>query len=187
MLAAIHLAAQTKLNIIYQKKTEIWDDMNSAVINKSDSSLYCLNITKTASEYFLITENHKEKSEESLPPNFLYKNLETRSYTQKTDSGEFVTGTLEELDWELKLETKKILGYTVKKAVLNMANDKQVTAWYSNLGYANGPEFYQNLPGLILQLEIKEKVNSQLRKTTFNAIAVNLSKNSKTIKDPAKL
>lgn len=77
------------------------------------------------------------------------------------------------------------MGYAVKKAILNLP-DKQITAWYSNLTYQNGPENYHRLPGLILEIEIMEKINEKIQRTRFTSISVDMSKDTKTITDPTK-
>lgn len=184
LFASLQLAAQPKLNVIYKKETEIFDAQDSTKVTKSAPTLYYLNLTKTVSEYFLVTENTEESK--YIPSNFIYKNLETNTYTQQLESGEYVHNSLPKHDWILKPETSKILGYAVKKAILDLGSDKQLTAWYSNLTYQNGPENYHRLPGLILQIETVEKVNGQKQKTTFTVISVDMSKDTKTITNPTK-
>ncbi|SMC64531.1 GLPGLI family protein [Moheibacter sediminis] len=184
LFASLQLAAQPKLNVIYKKETKVFDVQDSTKVTQDAPTLYYLNLTKTVSEYFLVTENFDESK--YIPTNFLYKNMETNTYTQQLESGEYVHNSLPKLDWVLKPETKKILGYSVKKAILDLGAEKQVTAWYSNMTYQNGPENYHRLPGLILEIEVNEKINGQKQRTTFTAIAVDLSKNTKTISDPAK-
>lgn len=184
LFASLQLAAQPKLNVIYKKETETFDTQDSTKIIKSTPTLYYLNLTKTVSEYFLVTEN--ADASKYIPTNFIYKNLETNTYTQQLESGEYTHHPLPKLDWVLKPETKKVLGYTVKKAVLGLGAEKQIIAWYSNLTYQNGPENYHKLPGLILEIEETETINGQKQKTTFNAISVDMSKDTKMINDPTK-
>lgn len=184
LFATFHVAAQPKLNVVYKKETEIFDAQDSTKITKSTPALYYLNLTKTVSEYFLVTEN--ADASKYIPSNFIYKNFETNIFTQQLESGEYIHHPLPKLDWVLKPETKKVLGYTVKKAILDLGAEKQVIAWYSNLTYQNGPENYHHLPGLILQIETIENVHGQKQKTTFTAISVDMSKDTKTIKYPTK-
>ncbi len=62
--------------------------------------------------------------------------------------------------WDLKNETKNILGYTCYKAILKDApEDAKITAWYApELPYQFGPTGYHGLPGLILETIQNEKL-----------------------------
>lgn len=105
LFVSLQLAAQPKLNVIYKKETEIFNAQDSTKIAKSTPALYYLNLTKTVSEYFLVTEN--VDASKYIPTNFIYKNLETNTYTQQLESGEYVHNSLPKLDWVLKPEIKK--------------------------------------------------------------------------------
>ncbi|WP_299211466.1 GLPGLI family protein [uncultured Aquimarina sp.] len=60
---------------------------------------------------------------------------------------------LEQLQWTLIKETKKIDQYICYKAILNNS-DKKVEAWYTReIKLAHGPKGYYGLPGLILELK----------------------------------
>lgn len=186
LFSAISLSAQPKLNLIFKKEVEVYDLQDSTKIIKAEPVLYYLNLTKTVSEYFMTTEAIVDGKTQQLPSNFIYKNFDTNTYTRQLKDGEFIHENLPKLDWILKPEMKKILGYTVKKAVLNVNAEKQVIAWYSNLTYQNGPENYHRLPGLILEIEEIEVINGKNQITKFSAMSVDMSKNTKTITDPAK-
>jgi GLPGLI family protein len=57
------------------------------------------------------------------------------------------------LDWQLKNETKTILGYECKKAILHYRGRNYI-AWYSSeIAINEGPYVFQNLPGMILELQ----------------------------------
>jgi len=57
------------------------------------------------------------------------------------------------LEWKLENETKDILGYSCNKATVKYRGRKY-TAWYSKeIPINNGPYIFQNLPGLILDIE----------------------------------
>ncbi|NOJ76193.1 GLPGLI family protein [Empedobacter stercoris] len=77
-----------------------------------------------------------------------------------------VSDIIENNDWKLTKETKIINGYKVRKAILN--NDIHlVEAWFSkDIKSKCGPNKYNNLPGLIL--EVKSTVIE--KPTTFTTI-----------------
>lgn len=57
------------------------------------------------------------------------------------------------IEWKLENETKDILGYLCNKATTKYRGRKY-TAWYSKeIPINNGPYVFQNLPGLILEIE----------------------------------
>ncbi|GAA0729136.1 hypothetical protein GCM10009430_38950 [Aquimarina litoralis] len=65
--------------------------------------------------------------------------------------------TLEDQEWLLTKETKKIDQYLCYKAILNNSK-KIVEAWYTNkIKAPYGPKGYYGLPGLILELKEGEK------------------------------
>ena len=184
LFISLQSTAQTKLTLIFEKKTEVFDDSNSEKISQSPVSRYYLNLTKDVSEYFLVTEKTIDGVEKDYPSQYLYKNLEKHTYTWQRNEGEdFTYGELPEFKWELKPGSKKILGYTVRKAVLDSA-DKNITAWYSILTYKNGPEMYHGLPGLILEIEETKSVNGSTQKTVLTAISMDSSRNSRIIVNP---
>ena len=112
----------------------------------------------------------------------LYKNMKENRFTSQSEvfgKKFLVKDTLRTLDWKLENETKNIGNYTCYKATLTRtvevvesgisvngdkdlnANDDEepemrditVTAWYTpQIPVNNGPERYQGLPGLILEV-----------------------------------
>lgn len=184
LIVSCQLAAQTKLSLIYKKEVEVIDSISSQKIAKLPDVLYYLNVNQNVSEYFLVTEGLVDGVLKNIPSNFMYKNLKAKTITQQNNSGEFTYSALPELKWILKSETKKVLGYTVKKAVLELSSGKQLIAWYSNLQFQNGPEIYYGLPGLILEVEQQETTAEKINKTRITAISVDLSKDTKTITAP---
>lgn len=100
--------------------------------------------------------------------NGLYKDISTKQYLTNISSfnkSYTVKDKLENFDWKLSRETKKILGYDVKKATAQV-DSTTITAWYAPaLNVKNGPGKYQGLPGLILEIEskdLKSKMNSSM-------------------------
>ena len=95
----------------------------------------------------------------------LYKNIKSQHYVKQSDLlGKvfLVQDSLETLSWKLQSETKNIGTYTCFKATLerevnsDLDGSKEmqtVTAWYTpQIPVSNGPEEFQGLPGLILEL-----------------------------------
>jgi GLPGLI family protein len=101
----------------------------------------------------------------------LYKNLKTQTYVEQTDilSKSFlIKDSIKDIAWQLENETKNIGNYTCFKAtyayqhpIRDFENDKdslrfesrKVSAWYTpQIPVSNGPELYQGLPGLILEI-----------------------------------
>lgn len=79
-----------------------------------------------------------------------------------------INDVIEKNDWKITKETKTINGFEVRKAVLN--NDIHlVEAWFSkDIKSKCGPNKYNNLPGLIL--EVKSTVIE--KPTTFTTITL---------------
>jgi len=86
---------------------------------------------------------------------------------------------LEDQDWMLTKETKKIDQYLCYKAVLNNS-EKRVEVWYTReIKAAHGPKGYYGLPGLILELKEGKK------NVSFHKIHL-LSKEKTNIKPPTE-
>ncbi|AXT50641.1 GLPGLI family protein [Aquimarina sp. BL5] len=82
---------------------------------------------------------------------------------------------LEQPQWTLTKETKKIDQYVCYKAILKNS-DKKVEAWYTReIKSAHGPKGYCGLPGLILELkEDKRTVNfHKIRILSENGFEIN--------------
>ena len=76
-------------------------------------------------------------------------------------------------NWILSRETKKFNGFDVKKATATVDSTKIITAWYApSIAVKDGPGMYNGLPGLILELEIKDSKNKSIESIKINAIEV---------------
>lgn len=106
----------------------------------------------------------------------LYKNIKNRTYVKQTDifSKPFlIQDSIKTITWQLEDETKNIGNYTCFKATYSYQHpikdfenekdsvddeDRIVTAWYTpQIPISNGPELYQGLPGLILEINDGEQ------------------------------
>lgn len=98
-------------------------------------------------------------------------------YTNLVDSVSYLTGfdigvkidrkiNIGNLKWELKKETKIILGKKCFKAIGTLVKEDfahapsyPVTAWYANeLNFSGGPTPFGTLPGVILELETNHAI-----------------------------
>ena len=98
----------------------------------------------------------------------LYKNIKSKRFVKQSDLlGKMflIQDSLKTTPWKLKGDTKNIGEYTCYKATLERVVDtdtfsdedtkktQTVTAWYTpQIPVSNGPEEFQGLPGLILEL-----------------------------------
>lgn len=106
----------------------------------------------------------------------LYKNIQQNRFTNQTDlMGKtfLIQDTLFKRDWKLTNETKNIGEYTCYKATYTYSRDSKnftigtdgsptetvkkeeivITAWYTpQIPVSNGPDDYQGLPGLIMEI-----------------------------------
>jgi GLPGLI family protein len=91
--------------------------------------------------------------------------------------GDFFILTREIHDWELNSEQKKIGKYICYSAVSK--SNPHIKGWYTpEIPVQHGPLYYNNLPGLILELENKVSI--------FKAINISLFKEKIKIKRPTK-
>ncbi len=98
----------------------------------------------------------------SFVSDVFYKNLETSTIYKTTEiKGQKLTvmqkSDLQNL-WKITNETKSVGGYTAQKATLDDPKLGQVTAWYlSEIAITDGPEIFNGLPGLIVEVETDKK------------------------------
>ena len=95
---------------------------------------------------------------------------------------------LTEYKWQLTRETKKLIGFDVKKATAVVDSTKSVIAWYApNIAVKDGPSMYNGLPGLILEMEIINTSKSDKKSfgnTTIRATEVKEVPDMKPIEKP---
>lgn len=87
---------------------------------------------------------------------YYYDNKKKRSYyTSFLKSKTNVVYKREE--WKILNETEEILGFTCYKAELVVDQEGKMFAWFTNeIPYPYGPLRFNNLPGLILKVEVKD-------------------------------
>jgi GLPGLI family protein len=170
---------QRKLDIkLDSTKVRGMQDEIMAMLKKQFEKTYLLTFNKEESSY---------KEDESLaPPSVggnavmimsmdgsgeLYKNIKTQRYAKQSDlfgKTFLVQDSIKTLSWNLQSDTKNIGTYTCFKATLerevvsDLDGSKEmqtVTAWYTpQIPVSNGPEEFQGLPGLILELSYDSQI-----------------------------
>ena len=112
--------------------------------------------------------------------NGIYKDLGIKEYTKSVDlmdKSYLIKDKFTEYKWQLSRETKKIIGFDVKKATAVIDSTKSIVAWYApSIAVKDGPALYNGLPGLILELEIistKRNADNGFGNVVIKAIEVN--------------
>ena len=120
----------------------------------------------------------------------LYKNLSEKLSLNQQESWNqkfIVSDSLETYNWKISKESKEILGFEVRKAEAKVDTAQTAIAWYApKLPYKNGPESYQGLPGLILEIEISDHSDDEKRKSIYKAISLNVDNENEPIERPKK-
>ena len=93
------------------------------------------------------------------PDNKLYTDLKTR---KQIEQREFMTrmflieGEMETSPWKLTGEEREILGFSCQEAIMEKDSVKTV-AWFTpSIPVSAGPGSYNNLPGLVLEVNVKD-------------------------------
>ena len=81
-------------------------------------------------------------------------------FTSSDVTGEYLRVTQEKKEWELLKDTKKIGIYSCFKAInINSTSKIKPIAWYTlELPLSYGPREFNGLPGVILELELKNYI-----------------------------
>lgn len=118
----------------------------------------------------------------------LLKNLSTKEYFRNAnvmDKSYLIKDKLTEYKWQLSRETKKIIGFDVKKATAIIDSTTTVTAWYApSIAIKDGPAMYNGLPGLILELDINNTKRKGVESHTIRSIEVKEVPNLKPFDQP---
>ncbi len=168
--------AQQKLEVSYNSYIDMKDESEFNIVvdggNKEEirksilenmkvPKPYTLTIFGNDSYYKMIEKvDNEQKTGIILKVSFggtgTYYNMTDNYYLEQANlaNKEITIKDQSKTDWKLTRETKKILGYNVKKATRINDNGKEIVAWYTtDLNYKTGPEKYVGLPGLILEVE----------------------------------
>lgn len=117
-----------------------------------------------------------------------YNNINEERIQQLTDQGRIFLIEREPLQWEITGETKRIAGYTCRRAVstqnfyrhrTNENEVQEIEAWFSpDIPASFGPKGYSGLPGLILDLTVAQE--------HIYATEIKLKNGGREIKRPVK-
>ena len=123
--------------------------------------------------------------------NGIVKDLSKKEYSKSAnlmDKLYLIKDKLTEYKWQLTRETKKLIGFDVKKATAIIDSTKSLVAWYApSIAIKDGPGIYNGLPGLILELEIINNSKSEKKSfgnTTIRATEVKEVPDMKPIEKP---
>lgn len=120
--------------------------------------------------------------------NGLFKDISENEYLTSVSmfNKEYtIKDQLTDYQWKLSRETKKILGFDVKKATSTTDTGNTVTAWYApSIPVKNGPAMYSGLPGLILEVQTTNSKSKLKENTSIKAIEVKEDPSLKPIQKP---
>ncbi len=211
ILLSIYLSGQEKFQVNYTYKiTEDVDYMvnkmvseTNGAVNAKDYRLALLDRLNKESEFILISDNKESifssvakldnSQVNSLSVSYgdesylLYKNLNEKIYkTSNQDLGKeyLIQDKLKIFDWKILDESKTILGYKAFKAISEDENLIYEAYFSEEFKINNGPDIYQGLPGLILEIRIVSK-NNHLSTVFYQANNVKTDTKVK-IKEPKK-
>lgn len=198
----IHVNAQQASNVkvVYESYVE-FNDANSRdefekAIKKAgkNKSYYEFNANNKFSTFEYVEKiNNSQEDEGGLEismaaPFKLYKNFHSKISLMEIDAfGEnyLLKDSIKLIDWKLTRENKLILDHRVMKATAKMDSLTTAIAWYApKIPIPNGPEYFEGLPGLILELAIL-KENELNGITIYRAVEISFNKASK-IEQPKK-
>lgn len=88
-------------------------------------------------------------------------------------------------DWIMTRETKKFLGYNVRKAIRKTENGGEIVAWYTtDINMKTGPDKYVGLPGLVLEVIMPFGKPDVDNKRYIQATEVKILEDTKAIEKP---
>ena len=160
--------------IVYEQKIDLHrrmqDEQMKAMIPQFRTSKYELNFADNQSMYKMQEEEPDitgNTGNGGIVMKFgganseYYKNFTTQKQVEKRELGDkdyIIEDTLHHTAWKLMDTTKTILGYTCKKASGKTERGSDVEVWYTeDIPVSSGPETFNGLPGMILQLDINKE------------------------------
>jgi|GEM_PF-105114 len=159
---------------------------------------YQLRLTPNESEYKMVETIENSQPNEggvmvkviSGISGVIYKNLAENLVikSQNTFDKDFlIVDSIKTIDWKISRESTEILGYEVRKAEAVISDKISVEAWYApKLQFKNGPDNFQGLPGLILEVLQTNTDEDGETKFVHKAISLDFDKDKSDIKRPSK-
>ncbi|MBA5630429.1 GLPGLI family protein [Moheibacter lacus] len=151
----------------------------SLILNKNESEFkHIERISNDQTDGFAI--NLAVRSNEGV----LYKDFQNNFSLKEMsflNSNYLVKDSIKKFDWKISKDSKELLGYEVRKAEVEIDSITTAVAWYApKLNFKNGPDVYDGLPGLILEIQInKENPHSGLSTRSYSAISVTVDEKNK--------
>ncbi len=153
--------------IVYERKTNLFkrfkDENMRNWIKESDKikiEYFELFFNDTCSTFRPQESEVRENFDWATSKNTVYQNFNTQQrYTIKNMWGEemHIADSLFARKWQITESTRKIAGYTCRKAVWKANDTTRIYAWFSyDIVTSTGPESFYGLPGVILGLATED-------------------------------
>lgn len=169
ILAPLLLCSQIhNAKIIFERKTNLYkrfakeNDVTRWIKeeDKIKTDYFELYITDTCSLFQPQESDLREQYSWATTKNTVYQNFNRNyRYMLKTMWGEelALTDTIWKRKWHISESTRKIAGYTCRKAMWRATDSIRIYAWFSyDLVPSTGPESFNGLPGTILGLATED-------------------------------
>lgn len=162
LLFACNLVAQnTSIKILFERKTNLFKKYKGERTrdwlkeeNKIKTDMFELIVSDSLSVFKPQESEIREQMDWLTQKNTTYQNLNNKTrFLIKNMWGEalFLKDSLINRNWKITDGTRKIAGYTCRKAIWQANDSTKIYAWFSyDLTPTVGPESYTGLPGLIL-------------------------------------
>lgn len=174
----IQVTAQKIDNVEITYKSYVkFDNSNNNEFDKAlekagkKKSYYKLKCSNNLSSFEYINKIDNSQEDESgltisiSAPFKLYKNFNSKISLMELEAfGEkyLLKDSITTINWKVTRENNEILGHKVRKATAKIDSITTVIAWYApKIPFPNGPEYFQGLPGLILELAIFKEYESK--------------------------
>ncbi len=194
----------SSIRVIYESRVEFnqLDENLNITLKKAfakasnQKARYVLLTNKEKSNFELIEQVDNSQNEENLgvsistaAPFSLFKDLEKRVSLMELEAlgtHYILKDTLNYENWKISKLRKNILGYEARYASMELDSISKLQAWYApKIQIKNGPEYFDGLPGLILEAEIIKKFGDHIETTNYKAIKIT-NEESTEIKSPKK-
>lgn len=193
VFSSISIFSQEKLKIVYEGVYSLDEThATSKFHGRFVPSEFELIIAGDFSEFKYIEKIHSQQEDDRPPAPMTsdnyYINLKSNEFFVKQDifgKTYLVSDTLKTGQWVLTKEEKTLAGVMVRKATMKTEYD-EITAWYApKIAYKIGPELYNGLPGIILQLDIySETQEKAIFGQHYKAVSIEVLNDNYKIKLP---
>jgi len=196
LLANFSVFSQCNLKIEYEVQLNVIKPSNNLNNSESEMHKYYLNLVEKSNKllkgkYYVLKISNEEsvfnapdfmdyEKNKTLEiadqllgfPKNVYTDIEEDVCIEEIDllSKKVYYDSENEFDWKIHPETKKLLGYNVRKATTNVemkfteSKFKNIEVWFtSDIPCSFGPANYYGLPGLILEVKSKSYTLSSVQ------------------------